>query len=511
ANIDKLFGSLIDGVVDASDLHTHDDRYVQLSSTSAQDFGTGGFVTTGASSVGSSTIFTNTMMSVKTSADTDIGLAIRAKNATQSADLFQVQDNSGASLASISSNGSLSLANGASVAASSSVLKSTSGNQLIVKYDDSNKLTVDVSNTGTSTFTADGTTPRFSFASGNVGIGLTAPTAVLHLKAGTATANTAPIKFSSGVLLTSPEDGAVEFDGTSFYVTSGVTRKKVALASTEAEYLLTHIGDVDLTTTPPVIGDYLKYDGTNWIPGTVVTAESDPNVTAFAKAPLPTCASGEVLKGDGTNLSCVTDSTGAFSGSSNVAVITSAGGTLTTSAVTATELGYVSGVTSAIQTQLNAKASLSGATFTGAVSSSSSFTGTAFYYTSDARLKKDVKTIDSALSKVSQLRGVHFNWKKDNKPEIGFIAQEVEKVLPDLIQTVKPGTTEEIKSVKYGNMVAVVLEAIKEFHQKYLKSQSENVSKIAKLESENKELKKKYDDLKKDIDSLKESMKTKSH
>jgi hypothetical protein len=42
--------------------------------------------------------------------------------------------------------------------------------------------------------------------------------------------------------------------------------------------------------------------------GGAVTSESDPNVTAFAKATLPTCGAGEVLKGDGTSLSCVTDS-----------------------------------------------------------------------------------------------------------------------------------------------------------------------------------------------------------
>jgi hypothetical protein len=56
-------------------------------------------------------------------------------------------------------------------------------------------------------------------STGNVGIGLTSPTAVLHLKAGTATANTAPLKFTSGTLLTTPESGTIEFDGTDFYLT----------------------------------------------------------------------------------------------------------------------------------------------------------------------------------------------------------------------------------------------------------------------------------------------------
>jgi hypothetical protein len=55
--------------------------------------------------------------------------------------------------------------------------------------------------------------------SGKVGFGLTSPTALLHLKAGTATANTAPLKFTSGVKLTTPEAGTIEFDGTDFFIT----------------------------------------------------------------------------------------------------------------------------------------------------------------------------------------------------------------------------------------------------------------------------------------------------
>lgn len=54
---------------------------------------------------------------------------------------------------------------------------------------------------------------------GNVGIGTTSPTAYLHLKAGTATAGTAPIKLTSGVVNTTPESGTIEFDGTDWYLT----------------------------------------------------------------------------------------------------------------------------------------------------------------------------------------------------------------------------------------------------------------------------------------------------
>jgi hypothetical protein len=64
-----------------------------------------------------------------------------------------------------------------------------------------------------------------------VGIGTTSPTALLHLKAGTASANTAPLKFTAGTNLTTPEAGAMEFDGTNLYFTPSATRQTVTLSS----------------------------------------------------------------------------------------------------------------------------------------------------------------------------------------------------------------------------------------------------------------------------------------
>ncbi|MDB5275618.1 MAG: hypothetical protein JWR61_573 [Ferruginibacter sp.] len=61
-------------------------------------------------------------------------------------------------------------------------------------------------------------------ANGKLGINQTTPTSLLHLGAGTATANTAPLKFTTGTNLTTPEDGAVEYNGTHFYGTIGSTR-----------------------------------------------------------------------------------------------------------------------------------------------------------------------------------------------------------------------------------------------------------------------------------------------
>tara|TARA_B100000927_G_scaffold162692_1_gene131101 strand:- start:18311 stop:21343 length:3033 start_codon:yes stop_codon:yes gene_type:complete len=73
---------------------------------------------------------------------------------------------------------------------------------------------------------------------------------------------------------------------------------------------------------------------------------------------------------------------------------------------------------------------------------------------SDERLKSDIKTIDNALDKVSQMRGVTFI--KDDKQGSGIIAQELEKVAPELV------LDGEYKSVAYGNTVGYLIEAIKE-------------------------------------------------
>jgi hypothetical protein len=67
-------------------------------------------------------------------------------------------------------------------------------------------------------------------SSGNVGIGTTSPTALLHLKAGTATAGTSPLKLTSGTLMTTPEAGAIEFLTDAYYatITTGAARKQFA-------------------------------------------------------------------------------------------------------------------------------------------------------------------------------------------------------------------------------------------------------------------------------------------
>ena len=70
---------------------------------------------------------------------------------------------------------------------------------------------------------------------GNVGIGTTGPTAVLHLKAGTATADTAPLKFTSGTSLTVAVAGAMEYNGTSLFFTNGAATRATVITSKELQ------------------------------------------------------------------------------------------------------------------------------------------------------------------------------------------------------------------------------------------------------------------------------------
>jgi len=82
---------------------------------------------------------------------------------------------------------------------------------------------------------------------------------------------------------------------------------------------------------------------------------------------------------------------------------------------------------------------------------------------SDARVKGNVKTIDNALNKVEQLRGVTYERTDlENKKSLGVIAQEVQAVLPELVSEDQDG----MLSVAYGNMVGVLIEAIKELNAK---------------------------------------------
>ena len=80
---------------------------------------------------------------------------------------------------------------------------------------------------------------------------------------------------------------------------------------------------------------------------------------------------------------------------------------------------------------------------------------------SDQRLKKNITPYTGALNKIKQLRAVTYEWKnreKHNVENIGFVAQELEQIIPQLVTTKENG----YKAVAYSKMVPVLVEAIKE-------------------------------------------------
>jgi hypothetical protein len=87
------------------------------------------------------------------------------------------------------------------------------------------------------------------------------------------------------------------------------------------------------------------------------------------------------------------------------------------------------------------------------------------YSSSDIRFKENIKPIENALQKISKISGNTYDWKTENKIEhgyegndVGVIAQEIEEVLPQLVQTRENG----YKAVKYDKLVALLIEGIKE-------------------------------------------------
>jgi spore maturation protein SpmB len=91
------------------------------------------------------------------------------------------------------------------------------------------------------------------------------------------------------------------------------------------------------------------------------------------------------------------------------------------------------------------------------------------YSSSDRRFKENITPIENALDKINQIGGYEFDWKEENKIEhgyeghdLGVIAQEIEAIAPELVQTRENG----YKAVKYDKLVSVLIQAVKELSAK---------------------------------------------
>jgi len=84
---------------------------------------------------------------------------------------------------------------------------------------------------------------------------------------------------------------------------------------------------------------------------------------------------------------------------------------------------------------------------------------TGFFYSSDESLKENVQKIETPLAKIMKLDGISFDWKESGKKSIGLIAQDVEKIFPEIVNIEKETG---LKSIEYAKLVAPLIEATKE-------------------------------------------------
>ena len=171
------------------------------------------------------------------------------------------------------------------------------------------------------------------------------------------------------------------------------------------------------------------------------------------------------------------------------ALTSNSSGKVEVSAVTSTELGYLDGVTSPVQTQLDSKLSSSGNITTGGniiipdsgtvgsstdndamtIASNGNVTFSQdltvsgdITVSSDQRLKSNIKSLGSTISKLMQIDGKTYTIKNNGIEKIGILAQEVQKVFPELVSEDK----NEMLAVNYQGLVPVLINALKEQDEK---------------------------------------------
>jgi hypothetical protein len=131
--------------------------------------------------------------------------------------------------------------------------------------------------------------------------------------------------------------------------------------------------------------------------------------------------------------------------------------------VSSTKLSYTPSTGNLFSTILSSQS-----VSTGNVTASGLVSAQDFNSTSDISLKENVVQIENPLSVIENLTGIKFNWKDTKETSYGLSAQEVEKVLPEIVKTRENG----LKGVNYLNIIAILIESVKE-----LKNEIENLKK----------------------------------
>lgn len=314
-----------------------------------------------------------------------------------------------------------------------------------------------------------GNAERFRITSaGNVGIGTTSPASILNIKSTGNSANQFVITNSANAnsLFSVYQNGSGDVLGY-FYDHNGTLNAQIAGAPTiNHTFFAANGGNVGIGTTGPAtslnivkansagLGAELRLDnGTNDFGNSTKISFYDSSAAADIKATKESGYGGA---------SSLAFSTNAWNGSTTAyaeRMRISAGGNVGIGTTTPSE-------------KLNV---------VGNILATGTITGS-----SDRRLKKNIRPIDDALTKLDSLKGVKYYWidpeKHDKGEQIGLIAQDVEKVFPQAVRT----DSEGFKSVSYMALVAPVVNAVKELYKKLLGLEAVNLQQtrqIASIES----------------------------
>ena len=314
---------------------------------------------------------------------------------------------------------------------------------------------------------------------GNVGIGTTSPTATLNVKNSSATALPATSGTTQSASALRVDNGNVVLDfgshssnGASWIQSSLVSN----LATTFPISLNPNGGNVGIGTTSPAAK--LDVNGDIAVKGASIINKASAALTigdiagndSVTNLTLTTAGrSTEVFLDDSGNVG-VNTATPSYnltvdSGANDIGIVTA-------SSDSGSYVGFLDNATSTIPKvgAVGNKLILDASQYVGVRKTNPSYaldvngtiraTGNVIAY-SDARVKENVETIPNALDKVKAMRGVGYNKIGEEKRSIGVIAQEMLEVMPEVVSQDEQG----MYSVAYGNLVGVLIEAVKEQQQ----------------------------------------------
>ena len=263
---------------------------------------------------------------------------------------------------------------------------------------------------------------------------------------------------------------------------SQLVRGEFAVNSYDGKvYILEDKFSVGIATTTVTVNPWSEPNGV----GAGLSYSSDVNILGVVTA---TSFSGEgsaltgltgasaATYGDASNVAqIVVDSNGRITGISEVTISGGGGGGGSPGGsdgqIQYNNGGAFGGATQLFYDDSNNRVGINSATPTESLDVIGSVKATDFNTTSDQNLKDNIKTIENPLSKVLSIRGVNFEWKDSNKASAGVIAQEVEKVLPELV------TGQNTKTVNYNGLIGLLIETVKE-QQKQIDTLNEKISKL---------------------------------